>query len=376
MVIREGFRDSIAQGAGFATGALLVIGVAVVGLAAVNVLVLVFVAVILASGLAPLVDGLRSRVHVGRGLTILIVYGSFLATVVALALVIVPTASDQLGRVAASLPPLFDRARAWAATLQPAELSRNVTALIATAQSGLSPATGQVVEIGFTVAQAIMAVLTLLTVVYFWLTERARLQRYTLAFVPQERRVSTHAAWNAAEDRLGRWVRGELILMGTIGLATAIAYTLLGVPAALLLGLFSALAEAIPIVGPLIGAIPAVLVAATVSPQLAITVAGVYLVLQIIEGNVLVPVVMRNTIGISPFLVILSVLIGGAAGGFAGALLAVPIAAVGEIVIEGLQAREVPVAQDATATTDDDDADATEPGVERPRLDSGPVVQT
>jgi len=156
--------------------------------------------------------------------------------------------------------------------------------------------------------------------------------------------------------------------MGTIGLGTTVAYTLLGVPAALLLGLFSALAEAIPIVGPLIGAIPAILVAATVSPQLALTVAVVYLVLQIIEGNVLVPIVMRNTIGISPFLVILSVLIGGAAGGFAGALLAVPIAAVGEILIEGFQTREVPVAQDPLAAEaiagrspdddEDDDGDA------------------
>jgi predicted PurR-regulated permease PerM len=123
-----------------------------------------------------------------------------------------------------------------------------------------------------------------------------------------------------------------------------------------LLGLLAALAEAIPIVGPLLGAIPAVLVAATISPQLALAVAGVYLVLQLIEGNVLVPVVMRNTTGISPFLVILSVLIGGAAGGFVGALLAVPIAAAGEVLIEGLQAREVPVAQDPSAveTTDDE----------------------
>jgi hypothetical protein len=86
-------------------------------------------------------------------------------------------------------------------------------------------------------------------------------------------------------------------------------------------------------------------------------VAGVYVVIQLVEGNVLVPLVMRNTIGISPFLVILSVLIGGAAGGFAGALLAVPIAAAGEVLIEGLQAREVPVAQDASAvaTTPDEE---------------------
>ena len=147
------------------------------------------------------------------------------------------------------------------------------------------------------------------------------------------------------------------------GLSTSIAYTILGVPASLLLGLFAALAEAIPIIGPLIGAIPAVLVAATVSPELALAVAGVYAVLQIIEGNVLVPIVMRNTIGIPPFLVILSALIGGAAGGFAGALLAVPIAAVGEIVIEGLQARDVPVAQDPASVdiAADDDEDTTEP---------------
>jgi len=72
-------------------------------------------------------------------------------------------------------------------------------------------------------------------------------------------------------------------------------------------------------------------------------------VLQLIEGNVLVPLVMRNTTGISPFLVILSVLVGGAAGGFIGALLAVPVAAAGEVLIEGLQARDVPVAQGPSA---------------------------
>jgi predicted PurR-regulated permease PerM len=205
-----------------------------------------------------------------------------------------------------------------------------------------------------TVAEAVTSVLTLLTVVYFWLTEHARLQRYVLAFVSKERRGRARDVWNAAETRLGMWVRGVLILMGTIGIATAIAYTVLGVPAALLLGLWAALAEAIPIVGPALGAVPAVIVAASVSPQLAIIVLGVYIVLQLTEGNVLVPIVMRNTTGISPFLVILSVLIGAAAGGFLGALLAVPIAAAGEVLIEGLQAREVPIAQDPSAETIED----------------------
>jgi predicted PurR-regulated permease PerM len=92
----------------------------------------------------------------------------------------------------------------------------------------------------------------------------------------------------------------------------------------------------------------------TVSPQLAVEVAGVYIVLQIIEGNVLVPLVMRNTVRISPFLVILSILVGAAAGGFVGALLAVPIAATGEVILEGLQAREVPIAQNPVAADQED----------------------
>ena len=143
--------------------------------------------------------------------------------------------------------------------------------------------------------------------------------------------------------------------MGTMGVATGIAYTLLGLPGALLLGLIAALTEAIPIVGPLLGAIPAVLVAATVSPELAVVVAGVYVVIQLIEGSVLVPIVMRNTIGISPLLVLVSLLVGAAVGGFVGAFLAVPIAASIEIVLSRLQARETPVAQDPAAIETPDD---------------------
>jgi predicted PurR-regulated permease PerM len=372
MMVDDGFGRAIRRGAGLAIGVGLVAGLVLLAIAAINVLVLVFVAVILASGLQPFIAWIRGHVPIGRGPTILLVYGVFLAIVVGMAFVILPAAISQLERTMASLPPFFENAREWAATLRPAGLSRSVTALIDAAARALqppataTPAPGQVVQVGLTVAETITSLITLLTVVYFWLTEHARLQRYALAFVPMDRRKRARDVWNASETRLGMWVRGSLILMATIGIGTSIAYTLLGVPAALLLGLIAAIAEAIPIVGPLLGAIPAVLVAATVSPELALAVAGVYLVLQLIEGNVLVPLVMRNTIGISPFLVILSVLIGGAAGGFVGALLAVPIAAVTEVLIEGLQARETPVAQDPSSidTTEDESnaADAPDPG--------------
>lgn len=357
-----GIRPWIVRGAGLALGAGLVLGVLALAWAAGSVLVLMFVAVILASGLQPIISWVRTHVPIGRGTTILLVYGLFLVTVIGMAVVVLPAAIGQLERTIASLPPFFDRAREWAADLRPVALSDALTQVIDAGARAILPADplpdGEtVVEVGIGVVGAIMSVLTVLTVVYFWLTEHARLQRYVLAFIPQHRRARARDVWNQAETRLGMWVRGQLILMATIGVGTGIAYTLLGVPSAVLLGLVAAIAEAIPIVGPLLGAIPAVVVAATVSPELALTVAGVYAVLQIIEGNVLVPIVMRNTVGISPFLVIFSVLAGAAAGGFVGALLAVPIAATAEILLEGLQAREVPVAQDPTTAERDEEDD-------------------
>jgi len=351
----------IGRGAALAVGVALVVGVLAFAWAAGPVLVLMFVAVILASGLQPIISWLRGHLPIGRGAAILLVYGVFLLSVIGIVVVILPSAIAQFQTTLESLPPLFESARQWAGDLRPAALTRSLTAVIDAAArvfrpAALVPEGEEFVGVGVTVAGAIVSIVTVLTVVYFWLTEHARLQRYVLAFVPQHRRTRARDIWNQAETRLGMGVRGQLILMAATGLAIAVAYGLLGVPAALLLGLIAALAAAVPIVGPLLGAIPAVIVAATVSPELALAVAGVTLVLQFLQGNVLVPIVMRNTVGISPFLVILSVLVGATVGGFVGALFAVPIAATAEILLEGLQARDVPIAQDPTASSEGEES--------------------
>ena len=304
---------------------------------------------------------IRNRLPVGRGATILLVYLGFFVTVLGLAFLVVPAAIGQGQQIVAKLPGLIETTRSWAETLRPAVLSSSVTELLDSVSTLVTPkgepGSETVIEVGTAAAEAAVTLATLLTLVFFWLVEHARLQRYLLAFAPLDRRAGARDAWNEIESRLGLWVRGQLILMGTMGVSTGIAYTLLGLPGAVLLGFIAALTEAIPIVGPLIGAIPAVLVAATVSPELAVVVAGVYVIIQLVEGSVLVPLVMRNTIGISPLLVLLSLLVGAAVGGLVGAFLAVPIAASFEIVLNRLQDRETPVALDPAAIeTPDEDA--------------------
>lgn len=342
---------------GVAVGVGIVFVLAFLALRSANVLILVFASVLLASALEPFVGWVRGKVPLGRGATILVVYVAFLALVVWLVVLILPAALKQADDLAKSLPPLVEDARTWAETLEPPAFRTAVVTLVEAVGEQFKPAPppepGEVVEAGLTVAELVVSLATMLALVFFWLVEHARLQRYALSFVPAARRGGWRQAWNEIETRLGLWVRGQLILMLAIGIATGIAYWLLGLPSALLLALFAGLAEAIPIVGPALGAIPAILIALTVSPELAITVGVVYIVLQFIEGNVLVPMVMKNTIGLSPFVVIVALLAGATAGGIVGAFLAVPVAAAIEVVLERLQAREVPVAQEPSSTSPD-----------------------
>jgi predicted PurR-regulated permease PerM len=357
--MRQDLTPWTVRGMGLAIGVAIVIGLIALAIAAGGVLVLVFIAVLLASALEPIVGVLRDRLPLGRGATILVVYVTFFVTVVGLAFIVVPAAIAQGQEIVTGLPSTLASIKSWAATLEPAILGDTITRLADSAgkvfEAPPAPNPDQVVEVGTKAAEAAIALATLLTLVFFWLLEHARLQRYLLAYFPADNRPGARDIWNEVETRLGLWVRGQLTLMGTMGVATGTAYFLLGVPGALLLGLIAAITEAIPIVGPLLGAIPAILVASTVSPQLALIVAGVYVVIQLIEGSVLVPLVMRNTIGISPLLVMLSLLVGAAVGGLLGALLAVPIVASAEIILSQLQAREKPVAQDPAAIETPDD---------------------
>ena len=347
------------RGAGLAVGVGFVLVLAGVVAAARDVALLVFLAVLLGAALEPVVATIRGKTRIGRGLAIVIVYALFITTVVGVAVFIVPAAVVQLGRALAKLPEFLDQVQGWANNLRPGALADGVTSLVAAARApfepGPPPEADAILGASLVVGQAAAAIVTLLVLVFFWLTERSRLQRYVLAFAPQHRRGGIRAAWNEVETRLGLWVRGQLLLMASIGVATGLAYSILGLPAALLLALIAAVAEIVPIVGPFIGAIPAVLMATTVSPETVVLTIAVYVAIQAVEGNVLVPVVMRNSVGLSPFLVLASLLVGGTVGGVLGAIVAVPVVAGITVILERLQDRETPVPIDPAAVETPDE---------------------
>jgi predicted PurR-regulated permease PerM len=338
------------RGVGLAFGGALAIAILYGMLVGARVLVLVFIAVLLASGLEPLIDRIRLRSRLGRGATLLLVYVGFFSAMTALVLLVVPGAITQLGELGTRLTPILQDAREWARSVEPRAVSVSLVGLIDTVERVLvptpaqAPEPDQLIALGLTFAEIVISLVSVLALVYFWLTERARLQRFFLALLPADKRGGARDAWNQMEDRLGAWVRGQLILMGSVGVATTIAYFLIGLEGPLLLGLIAALAEAIPIVGPALGAVPALIVAATTGKvEIVLLVAVVYVIIQVVEGNILVPLVMHNAIGIPPFLVFVSILAGAAIAGIPGALISVPLVAALLVVLERLQARDSPV---------------------------------
>jgi len=337
------------RGAGFAVGVGIVLLVGLVAVQGIEVLQLVFLAVLLGAAMEPVIGSIRDRTGMRRGVAILLVYVIFLALVTALALFVVPAAISELGPAIGRLPTFLEGVRTSTANLRPPAVAQGISALIDAADQLLrpqAPTAKIVVDASLLVGGAFAAILTLLFLVLFWLTERPRLQRYALAFIPLHRRGGFRDAWNEVEARLGLWVRGQLILMAVMGVAAGIAYSGIGLPGALLLAVIAAMAELVPMVGPLIGATPAVLIATTISAQTAVLTLVVYLVLQIIEGNVLVPMIMRNNVGLSPFLVLVSILVGFTVAGPLGAIVAVPLVAGLEVILQRLQARDVPVPVD------------------------------
>jgi predicted PurR-regulated permease PerM len=339
----------LARGSGAAVGVLFVAAIAALVLGAGNVLVQVAIAILLAAGLEPVVGWLRGKTGLARSVTILLVYAGFMILTGLLLFLIVPAAISQLTEFSNRLPGLLADVRAFAVDIRPAVIADGLTNAIDALASTLRDPEAEadpeaLVDVGLAVADALIAVITVLTLVFFWLTGHPRIQRFTLALLPAEHRAGVRQGWNEVETRLGLWVRGQVILMGSIFLMTTVAYFILGLPNALLLGLIAGIAEIIPIVGPLLGAIPALLVAAVSGEvELVLLVAGVYVVIQVLEGNVLVPMVMKSTIGVPPFLVVVSLVVGAAAGGLIGALLAVPLVAAIVVILERAQDRETMV---------------------------------
>jgi predicted PurR-regulated permease PerM len=301
-----------------------------------EVLFLMFLAVLLATAIEPVVNRLR-RGPFTRGTGVLAVYTVIVLVVAVPTYILVPSVANQAGSFMDSLPLQLGRLRTFAIQLQPRLLQQvaldGVDSAARAVQSPQTPPQEQVFEAGATAAHTVLSFLTVFVLAFYWLIERASIKRVLLRTVPARHARSVNSVWLEVEEKLGGWVRGQLLLMLAIGFMAGLGYTVIGLPNPILLGVASGLFEIVPMIGPFLAFAPAVLVALAIDPGRAAVVAVYALVIQQIESNILVPRVMGRTVGVSPLTVILGILVGSVLAGLPGAFLAVPLAGAVQVIL-------------------------------------------
>lgn len=191
-------------------------------------------------------------------------------------------------------------------------------------------------EFGQRFATGLGQLLLGLAMSFYWLTARDQIQGQILSITPVRHRGQLEMIFNDVERTLGDYVRGTAILMLSIGVSAFVGLLLLRVPNALALAVLAGLFEAVPMVGATIGALPAVLVAFSVSPTTGVLTILLFVVIQFLENNVLVPRVMERSVGLNPLLVIIAIVAGGSLNGMVGALLAIPVAGALQVIVRYL----------------------------------------
>jgi predicted PurR-regulated permease PerM len=180
----------------------------------------------------------------------------------------------------------------------------------------------------------VFGLITIVILSFYLLIEADALVQYGTRFVPSSQRRHWVAAAANAVRKVSAWLRAQLTLAGVMGTCAAIGLALLHVPYFYVVAVVAAVGETIPIIGPIIAGVSAVLIALSVSPRLAITVGIFFFILHQLEANVLVPKIMERRVGVSPVAVLVALLIGGALWGLVGAILAIPTAAILSVMVE------------------------------------------
>lgn len=285
-----------------------------------DIIFLLFIAFLLMTAIYPLVIFME-RFRIPRALGILLVYtvvfGFFGASLVSA----IPALVAQSANLIEELPIFIAKILPY----------WNIDISSFTQQ--IAPFGESLVKVTLGVFSNIFAVVTVLVFTFYFLMERRHADDILTSIFGPDVSGRVLIVLRQVERRLGSWVRGELLLMTIVGLCSYIGLTILHVEFALPLAILAGLLEVIPMIGPTISAIPAILVALATSPFLALSVIALYVVVQQLENNLLVPIIMKKSVGFAPIVTILVLMIGGRLAGATGAILSVPIALVIQEVV-------------------------------------------
>lgn len=308
------------------------------------VVFLFLVGVMLGTATKPTVGWLERR-GIRPQFGLLLVYLALLTLFGLFLLLIVPMLAGQVSSVVDKLPQHYTELRQGLIDSNNRFIQRLALGLPLTVRFSLSSvaapptenaalaAIGPALQVFSGLAKGLFVIVAILVLAYYWVQEGELLIRRAILVLPAERREPTRVLYGELEGKVSGYFRGQAILCLAVGLLVLIGYLIIGLPYAVGLALIMVVCEAIPMIGPLLGAIPAMIVALTLAPDKILATALVIFVAQMSENHLLVPRIMDRSVGVNPIITILGIAAFGALFGFAGALLAVPLSAMVQIIV-------------------------------------------
>jgi predicted PurR-regulated permease PerM len=282
-------------------------------------LALLLVAIVLAEALAPLVSRLSRRLP--RPLAIGLVYLALVLISAVIGWIMIPGLIGQGQEVAANAPDILQSARRWIDRFGPVG-SGQITDFLTSRAGHFSD---QLVAIPLTIASSAFEIFAVIFLSVYWLIEAPDLRRFALSLCPERHQEKMGEVLSEMGRSMGGYIRGTVLNGLIIGGLAYVGYLIIGLRYPLVLALVAGTMELVPVLGPIIAAIPTVLIALTDSPTKALIVLAFWVALQQAEGHLVTPNVMRSQTDVPQLLVLFALLAGGALGGILGALVAIPV---------------------------------------------------
>ena len=281
----------------------------------------IFVAFILMSALKPFADRLEN-LRLPRVLAVLVNYIFIIVLLVFIGSSILPPLVTESLHLAESLPGYLR------------SLFPNYT-FDSTMIQQITPFGQNLLRVTVGLFSNIIAIFSIFVISFYLLIERKYLEPQLISFMGEEGADDIVKIIAKVEYQLGAWVRGQLLLCVIIGISTYFGLILLNLPFALPLAILAGVLEIVPVIGPIISAIPAIIIAFAISPLMALATFALYFLIQQSETHLVVPMVLKKTVGLPPLITIPALMIGAKIAGFTGTILAVPVVVtVATIVME------------------------------------------
>jgi predicted PurR-regulated permease PerM len=307
-----------------------------------QVVFILFISIVMGTVFRPAVAWLHRR-GLPRIAGVILVYLLLLALLIGFVLLLFPLIVEQGTTIAAAVPGYYQSLREWMVNY-PNQMIVRLSEFLPATLPGLEPvqqtvqqmlaSAGQALGYMALAAKAIFMAIVILLLAFHWTLDGPRTIQSLLLLVPKGQRESISELISAMETKVGFYIAGQGVLCLAIGIMALVAYLIIGLPNALVLALVAGVLEAVPMIGPLLGAIPAAVIALSIAPSKLVWVIVATLVIQQMENSLLVPRVMRKAVGVNPFVSLLALFAFSSLFGIAGALMAIPLAAIIQLLLD------------------------------------------